>query len=433
MKMRKTRCKRLPTSSSSSTEVSSAVAKKKNVNVKRTLDLHFFRKPEETIQLEKKQEANKNGIPFNVAQPNSFKLMIEAVGNYASHLKPPSYHELRISILKKVLEYTKDLFKGHEEDQMKYGCSIMSHGWTNRKNRMLINFLVNYSMETMFVKSIDASKFMKTEDKVYELLNSFVEEIGEKNVIQVVTDNESNYVMADNHKNKIILDAMCYHRLDLMLEDIGKIAKVKKSYTKKHQASRLHLQPLIGFEHHEEVHKQTWSYKICKHLTLQRLQKQKVNLKRMFTLDEWVESKATKDPKGKKAIDVVLMPSFWNNVVYTLKTMGPIARVLRLVDNEKRPTMGYIYEVIDRTKEAIQKISIRISLQSFIEDGIQLPHPLYAIGYSPNPEFFYMNRNIEMDCEVLEGLYKCNDKLSENDEFVYHIHNELTIYKRATR
>ncbi|RDX86745.1 hypothetical protein CR513_31885, partial [Mucuna pruriens] len=36
-----------------------------------------------------------------------------------------------------------------------------------------------------------------------------------------------------------------------------------------------------------------------------------------------------------------------------------------------------------------------------------------------------------MDCEVVEGLYKCIDKLSENDKFVDHIHNELSIHKRA--
>jgi len=32
--------------------------------------------------------------------------------------------------------------------------------------------------------------------KRFEVLNCFVEEIGEKNVIQVVTDNGSNYLMA---------------------------------------------------------------------------------------------------------------------------------------------------------------------------------------------------------------------------------------------
>ncbi|RDY02391.1 hypothetical protein CR513_14151, partial [Mucuna pruriens] len=82
-----------------------------------------------------------NGIPFNVARSNSFKLMIEAIGNYGPHLKSPSYHELRVPLLKKELQYTKDMLKGHEEERQKYGCSIMSDGWTDRKNRTLINFL----------------------------------------------------------------------------------------------------------------------------------------------------------------------------------------------------------------------------------------------------------------------------------------------------
>ncbi|RDX94021.1 hypothetical protein CR513_23644, partial [Mucuna pruriens] len=38
-----------------------------------------------------------------------------------------------------------------------------------------------------------------------------------------------------------------------------------------------------------------------------------------------------------------------------------------------------------------------------------------------------------MNCEVLEDIYKCIERLSENDEFVDHIHNELPIYKRATK
>jgi hypothetical protein len=34
---------------------------------------------------------------------------------------------------------------------------------------------------------------------VYELLDSFVEEVGEKNVVQLVTDNGSNYVLAGKY------------------------------------------------------------------------------------------------------------------------------------------------------------------------------------------------------------------------------------------
>ena len=66
-------------------------------------------------------------------------------------------------------------------------------------------------------------------------------------------------------------------------------------------------------------------------------------------------SKIAKEAKGKRATDIVLMPTFWNEVVYSLKAMGPLVHVLRLVDNEKKPAMGYIYEAMDRAKEAIQR------------------------------------------------------------------------------
>ncbi|RDX87078.1 hypothetical protein CR513_31489, partial [Mucuna pruriens] len=102
----------------------------------------------------------------------------------------------------------------------------MSDERTDRKNRTLIKFLVNCSLRIMFIKSIDASKFIKTGDKVYQLLNSFVEEIGEKNVIQVVTDNGSKLLQAT--RTKLFWTPCAAHCLDLMLEDIGKIAKVKK-------------------------------------------------------------------------------------------------------------------------------------------------------------------------------------------------------------
>ncbi|RDY00931.1 hypothetical protein CR513_15815, partial [Mucuna pruriens] len=52
------------------------------------------------------------------ARSNSFKLMIEVIGNYGPHLKSPSYYELRVPLLK----------KGHEEEEKKYGYAIISDG-----------------------------------------------------------------------------------------------------------------------------------------------------------------------------------------------------------------------------------------------------------------------------------------------------------------
>ena len=41
----------------------------------------------------------------------------------------------------------------------------MSNGWTYRKRKTLVNFLVNYSKETMFIHSINASLMIKTGEK----------------------------------------------------------------------------------------------------------------------------------------------------------------------------------------------------------------------------------------------------------------------------
>lgn len=72
----------------------------------------------------------------------------------------------------------------------------MSNAWTDIKSRTMINFLVNCPSGTMFKKSVDGSDYMKIMIKLFELLGCFVEEIGEQNVVKVVNNNGSNYVLA---------------------------------------------------------------------------------------------------------------------------------------------------------------------------------------------------------------------------------------------
>ena len=74
----------------------------------------------------------------------------------------------------------------------------MLDGWTDRKERTLVKFLVNYSKGTMFMQSIYASSMIETREKMFELLEKWVKQVGEENVIQVITDNHSSYVMAGN-------------------------------------------------------------------------------------------------------------------------------------------------------------------------------------------------------------------------------------------
>ncbi|KAK8553867.1 hypothetical protein V6N12_030848 [Hibiscus sabdariffa] len=107
-------------------------------------------------------------IAFNAATYRSFKQMCEAIGQYGHGLKVPSMHELRVPLLKKDVDDTKIVMEGQQKGQLSEGY--------------------------VFIKSVDVSEIVKDVDLLYRLLDDMVEQVGEQNVIQVVTDNASNYV-----------------------------------------------------------------------------------------------------------------------------------------------------------------------------------------------------------------------------------------------
>ncbi|XP_073059753.1 uncharacterized protein [Primulina eburnea] len=100
--------------------------------------------------------------------------------------------------------------------------------------------------------------------------------------------------------------------------------------------------------------------------------------------------------------------------------------------------MGYIYEAMDRAKEAIalafnnneekyQKI-FEIIDKRWTD---QLHKPLHAAGYFLNQEFFYTNPEIEKDAEVMKGLYECVEKMCEDVDVQDKITYQLSKYKNA--
>ncbi|KAL5148359.1 hypothetical protein HKD37_13G035408 [Glycine soja] len=267
------------------------------------------------------------GLSFNLIKLKSFENMVAAIGQYGPHLPISSYHDIRVPLLKKEVEYTKNLMKGHREQWVKYAGTI-------------------------FLKSVAGSNFVKTCEKLFELLDAIVEEVGEENIVQVVIDNGSNYVLAD----------------------IGKLPLIRKTIRR-----AINLVRFI--------------YAYSSTLSLLRNCTNKREL-------------LSKEPKGKEAAKVVLMPSFWNSVVYTLKVMAPLVKVLRLVD-----------------------VSTKMCLQSLIKDGIVslIGHCMQL--YFLNPKFFYDNTDLEFDFEVTNGLFDCINKLVPQFDVQQKILTELHLYK----
>ncbi|XP_020239396.1 uncharacterized protein LOC109818364 [Cajanus cajan] len=293
--------------------------------------------------------------------------------------------------------------------------------WTNSKQRSIINFLVNSSSGTMFLRSVDAFDYVKTGEKIFELIYSIVEEIREEKVVQVITDNGN-----------------------LMLEDIGKLPNIKKTiqqaislvgFIYSHSSTLSMLRFFTGVR---ELVRHAITRFATSYLSLERIHQEKTNLRKMFMSEEWNENKLAKEAKGKEATKTVLMPSFWKNVVFIMKVMAPLVKVLRLVDSEKKPAMGYICEAMDKAKETIMK---SFKNESKYKDvfaiidkrwDIQLHHPLHAFGHFLNLEFFYANPQMEFNGEIIRGLYDCINKLLGDLEMEKIVHKELAHYKAAS-
>ena len=113
-----------------------------------------------------------------------------------------------------------------------YGCTIMCDGWSSRTRKPIINFMVYYDRSMIYLSSVDTTNIPKMADYVFSLMDKIVEEAGEENVVQVVTDNEASFKAADMllmECKHLFWSPCAAHCTDLMFEDIGNMKHIKET------------------------------------------------------------------------------------------------------------------------------------------------------------------------------------------------------------
>ena len=98
----------------------------------------------------------------------------------------------------------------------------------------IINFMVYSKGSTIFLKFVDAFNKIKDNKYIYDLLKDVIKEVGEANVVQIVTDNGLAFVKARNllmKKYNLYWTPYLAQCIDLMFEDIGKRATVLELIT----------------------------------------------------------------------------------------------------------------------------------------------------------------------------------------------------------
>ncbi|KAM7517141.1 hypothetical protein LguiA_006724 [Lonicera macranthoides] len=319
----------------------------------------------------------------------------------------------------------------------------MLDGWTDGKGRVLMNFLVNSPKGTFFLKSIDAFESVKNGELMFNYIDEVVKEVGEENVIQVITDSASNMKNAGKRlkekRVRLWWTPCAAHCIDLMLEDIGKMTVFSTTLEKAKRVVKfiyghsIILSMMRKYTGDREFLRPAITRFATAYLTLQSIYKQKMPLSAMFTSQEFAQTKYAKTNEGMATSYTLLYdPDFWPHVAFCIKATVPLVCVLREVDSEEKPAIGFIYELMDGAKEKI-KLNFNGAERKYrpIWKKIdtrwtpQLHQPLHAAGYYLNPQLRFQESF--SDCaEVRKGLYACMDRMmTERDRIIADVQLEM--------
>ncbi|KAJ9538447.1 hypothetical protein OSB04_031180 [Centaurea solstitialis] len=127
------------------------------------------------------------------------------------------------------------LIDSYRSQWIESGCTIMSDGWRDIRQRHLINFLVYCPKGISFLKFVDASDIESNALNLCNLFAEIFEMVGKKNVVQMVTDNASNYKLAGSYLceryTSITWSPCAAHCLNLVLNDVSELDNIKSLVT----------------------------------------------------------------------------------------------------------------------------------------------------------------------------------------------------------
>ena len=260
------------------------------------------------------------------------------------------------------------------------------------------------------MKSVDALDIVKDANNLFLLFDEIITCVGPSNVVQMVTDNAANYVAAGrliSHKYKHINWSPCAaHCLNLIFKDIcklGHIAELARHASKVTIFMYNHVALLSWLRKREGwtgILRPGATRFATTFIALKSLHDHKHDLQALVTSKFFADSRYSKDNKSRVVVSIILDQKFWNDCFIVVKLMAPLVRLLCIVDCDERPSMGYVYEGMYRTRLGIKKLFnhnkrlykpyTNIIKQRWDE---QLRKSIHSTAYWLNPCFQYDQEN----------------------------------------
>ncbi|XP_019434728.1 PREDICTED: uncharacterized protein LOC109341306 [Lupinus angustifolius] len=303
-------------------------------------------------------------IPFNCTNSFYYQPMIDAIAAIGSGYKGPSYYAIRSNLLHEMKKEVELLVANFRNFWKETGCTIMTDGWQDQRNRQLINFLVYSPKGVTFVRFVDACDVIKDVKTLCNLFIELVEFVGVNNVVHLVTDNAANYKVAGamlNEKFLSIYWSPCAaHCLNLILGDIGKmdhvstLAKSASDITKfvyNHGFLLAWLRKRRGWK---EIIRPGATRFATTFIALKSTHEHKHDLQALVTSTYFIDSRYYRDRKANRFVEVVMDNRFWNDCAIIVNIMAPLIRLLRIIDADDKSSLPYVYDGMRRARKTIK-------------------------------------------------------------------------------
>ena len=372
-------------------------------------------------------------VPTNACNSPYYQHMVDKIAGIGHGYKAPNYRALRAKLLGDAKKSVSLLIDSFRDQWVETGCTIMSDGWRDIRQRHLINFLVYCPKGISFLKSVDASDIASDATNLCNLFAEIVEMVGRNNVVQLVTDNAANYKLAGTklcEKYPSITWSPCAaHCLNLVLKDVSELDNVKSLVT---LASRVtvfiynHKWPLNWLRKRPgwtEIIRPGATRFGTAFIALQSLYNHKEDLQAMVISSEY--KKMLKVGNAVECRDIVMNENFWKNSLITVKVMTPLLKLLRLLDSDEKPAIGYVYDGMRRARKGVKELfkkkkELYKPYTNIIDRrwDRMLRKSIHCAAYWLNPAIQYDRANLCKKNEVVQGVLEMAEKYFQGQALV---------------
>ncbi|XP_028797889.1 uncharacterized protein LOC114753361 [Neltuma alba] len=384
-----------------------------------------------------------NCIPFKAFDCPLFQRAIDGIASIGPGFKAPSAYDFKTNLLSDWRKECQLLIAKWKNN----GCTLMTDGWTNVRQRTLINFLV-YSIHGMvFVKSVDASNLVKDAKTLFTLFYEVIEWIGPKNIVHVVTDNAANYVacgrlIKEKYKNSY-WSPYAAHCLNLILKDFSSMPNVSDLASK---ASKV---TIFAYNHMVFLswlrRRPSWKEIVrpgairfaTTFITLHSIYMHKNDLQALVVDKHFVDHRLSKIEARKNFSVIILDNRFWNNCYQVVKIVSPLIKLLRIVNSNEKPSLPYVYEGMRRAKIAIKEMFKKNKeLYKPYTRIIQtrwdrhLKTNLHAVSYLLNPAVTY-GPDCPSKSKLMMALIDVVESYSNEDIDGFLVMKQATTYREG--